>query len=228
MKLKRTAKRLTEAKRSVDFMTLMKEAVRRAKRNDRLNERYGCSEDEEEVDTEAGLDELEGAEDELPADEDLDIDDADLDAVEDRPTVTITIPVDATIEEIQDAIDAASGEAEDAELDAAAEDAVDDIEAEAAADEEFGEDAAPTDDEDLPEEDEEAFAATFNEGPVRKQAQTTYNNDLTVKSNISATVGMGKPAVYSNGAATRTKAQTTYDNNLTIKSAIQPGVAWQR
>lgn len=218
MKLRKSVKRLVESG-PVDFMTLMQQAVKRA----RLNE----SVDGEEVDTTEGLDELSGSEEE-GADIDDDFDGEDVEEAGDREMVTITIPIDATIEEITDAISAArSGDADDeleAEAEAAADAAADDLEAEVAADEAL-EDAEADSDEDFDEveEDEEAFASTRAAGPVRKPASTTYKNQMTVDSNVSPTVSMGKPATIEDGSPKRRPASGTYDNNLTVRSKIDKG-----
>lgn len=213
MRLRKSVQRLVESG-TVDFMTLMRKAVKRA----RLNESMGGDED---VDTTEGLDELDNADEEGVGPEE-DFDDEDLDEVGDRETVTVTIPVDATLEEVMEAIDAAKAgdadEALDAEAEVAADEAADDAEAEAAADE-----ALEDEDFDEVEEDEEAFASTRAEGPVRKIASTTYKNQMTVDSNISPTVSMGKPAIISDGSPKRQHASGTYNNSLTVKSKIQKG-----
>lgn len=221
MKLRKSVKRLVESS-PVDFMTLMKKAVRRA----RLNE---SMEDEDmDVDTEEGLDELGNSaegDDEL---DDVDFDDEDLEGADDRETVTITIPVDATLEEISDAIEAARSGGEDAaldaEADAAAEEAADDVEADAAADEAL--DDMDAEDAFDAEEDEEAFASTRAAGPVRKPASTSYTNKMTVDSNIRANTGMGKPATIADGSPKRRPASNQYDNQMTIKSRIQKDTRW--
>ena len=214
MKLRKNVKRLVESG-PVDFMTLMRKAVRRARLNESL-------EDGEEDSTE-GLDELAGADEEgVGVDDEGDFDADDLEGADDRETVTITIPVDASAEEIADAIAAAQAGDEDAaldaEADAAADEAADDAEAEAAADE-----ALEDQDFDEVEEDEEAFASTSAAGPVRKPASTTFKNQMTVDSNTSATVAMGKPAVIADGSPKRRPASGSYDNNMTVRSNIQPG-----
>ena len=213
MRLRKSVQRLVESG-TVDFMTLMRKAVKRA----RLNESMGGDED---VDTTEGLDELDNADEEGVGPEE-DFDDEDLDEVGDRETVTVTIPVDATLEEVMEAIDAAKAgdadEALDAEAEVAADEAADDAEAEAAADE-----ALEDEDFDEVEEDEEAFASTRAEGPVRKIASTTYKNQMTVDSNISPTVSMGKPAIISDGSPKRQHSSGTYNNSLTVKSKIQKG-----
>ena len=221
MKLRKSVKRLVEST-PVDFMTLMKKAVRRA----RLNE----SMEDEEFDTEEGLDELSDSDAEGEDDLDADFDDEDLDTADDRQMVTITVPVDATLEEITDAIAAAQAGDEDAaidaEADAAAEEAADDVEAEAAADEAL--DDLDSEDEgfDEVEEDEEAFASTRAAGPVRKPASTTYTNKMTVDSNIRPTTTMGKPATIADGSPKRRPASGSYDNQMTIKSRIQKDTRW--
>lgn len=213
MKLRKSVKRLNESG-PIDFMTLVRKAVNRA----RLNE----SAEEEGLDTTEGLDEL-GSEDEGVGVDDADFDDDDLAGGEDREMVTITVPVDATIEEVVEAIEAAKAgsdeeEALDDEAEAAADEAADDAEAAAAADA-----AADEAGFDQVEEDEEAFASTRAEGPVRKIASTTYKNQMTVDSNTSATTTMGKPAVIADGSPKRRPAAGTYNNDLTVRSNIQPG-----
>lgn len=214
MKLRKSVKKIYESEGPIPFMTLVRKAVRKA----RLNE----SVDEDGYDTTEGLDELEVDDEDADSDDVADFDDSDLEEAGDREMVTITVPVDATIEEVLDAIDAAKAGDEDAELDdeadTAAEIAADDAEADAAADE-----ALESGDFDQVEEDEEAFASTRAEGPVRKIASTTYKNQMTVDSNISATTTMGKPATIADGSPKRRPASGTYNNNLTVKSNIQPG-----
>lgn len=221
MRLRKKVSRLLESNGEVDFMTLMHKTLRAV----RLNE----SAEDGMPDSEEGLDEFKDDED--IGDEDLDDDDLESEGDTDRETVTITIPVDASLEEIMDAIDAArsGGEDVDAEAEAAADESLDDLNAEAdaedAADDEFGPDDEDTDTEEEDEmdmeEDEEAFAATYSQGPTRKRASGTYDNKLTVKSNIAPHPAMGKPAEYSNGAPRRVRANATYNNNLTINSGIQ-------
>lgn len=218
MKLRKNVSKLLESNGEVDFMTLMQKTINAV----RLNE----SAEDGIPDTEEGLDEFSDTEEDT-GDEDLDTDTEDDDLGgedEGREEVTITIPVDASLDEIMDAIDAARSEGVnddlDAEADEASEGELDDLNAEAdaedAADDEFG----PDEDEDF-EEDEEAFAATYSEGPSRKRASGRYDNNLTIKSNTVPHPAMGKPAEYSNGAPRRVRATGTYQNNLTINSNIQ-------
>lgn len=233
MKLRKGVKQLAEdTEKPIPFMTLLEKAQILAKRV-ALKE----AAENGEFDSEDGFDELGDDDEPVDDDDDLDagFDDDDFDAADDRETVTITIPVDATLEEITDAIAqaqvGAEDEALDAEATAAAEDAADDLEAGAAAEE--AADAAGLDDEDdddadfdAVEEDEEAFAATRTSGPVRKPASTSYTNKMTVDSNIRPVTSMGKPATIADGSPKRQPASGSYDNNMTIKSRIQKDTRW--
>ena len=232
MRLRKNLRQLAEANNNgkpIPLMTLLERAMDLANRV-AMNEAV----EDDEFNTEEGLDEFSGDDADEDDMSDEDFDDDDLDAVGDgRETVTITIPVDATLDEITSAIaEAQSGASDeeaalDAEATAAAEDAADDIEAGAAA-EEAADEAGLDDDEDFDdvEEDEEAFASTRAAGPVRKPASTSYTNKMTVDSNIRPVTSMGKPATIADGSPKRQPASTSYDNNMTIKSRIQKDTRW--
>lgn len=219
MIFRKSVKQIVEsADKPVPFMTLLNMTLERAAKKRLMESAEGAG-----VDTTEGLDEL--SDNDTPGEDGFDGDD--LEGSDKRETVTITVPVDATIEEIADAMAAAQAgnddaDAElDAEADAAADEAADEVEADIAAD-----DAADEAGFERVEEDEEAFASTRAEGPSRKIASTTYKNQMTVDSNISPTVSMGKPATIADGSPKRRPASGTYDNGMTVKSKIQNGTRW--